>query len=134
MYAGFAEKMWALYCNAGHPVMENIVYQLFFVLCRPNELNFTQLIAVTFFTVRPVDRISRQRRKKSQGGNIFKIQYWMYAATATKKVAATCKLYSHLPRPRKSYRHERRTGRAPSFALLQFGQGKREEIIYFANH
>jgi len=29
MYAGFAEKMWALYCNAGHPVMENIVYQLF---------------------------------------------------------------------------------------------------------
>ena len=27
MYAGFAEKMWALYCNVGHLVMENIVHQ-----------------------------------------------------------------------------------------------------------
>jgi len=33
--------------------MEKIVYQLFLVLCRPNELNFTQLIAVTFTTVTP---------------------------------------------------------------------------------
>ena len=28
---------------------------------------------------------------------------------------------------------ERRNSRAPSFALLQFGQGKRQEIAYFAN-
>jgi len=64
MYAGFAEKMWALNaCNAGHPVIENIVYQLLFVLCRPNEINFTQLIAVTFATVRPVARISQRGAK-----------------------------------------------------------------------
>ena len=29
MYVGFAEKMWTLFCNAGHPVMENIVYSFF---------------------------------------------------------------------------------------------------------
>jgi len=40
--------------------MENNVYQLFFVLCRPNELTFTQLIAVTFTTVRPVTSILQQ--------------------------------------------------------------------------
>ena len=40
--------------------MENTVYQLFLVLCRPNQLNFTQLIAVTFTTVRQVARISQQ--------------------------------------------------------------------------
>jgi len=38
--------------------MENIVYRLFLVLCRSNELHFTQLIAVTFTTVRLVARIS----------------------------------------------------------------------------
>ena len=43
------------------------------------------------------------------------------------------KLYSHLPRPRKLYRYERRTAGAPSFALLQLAQGKRQEIEYFAN-
>jgi len=71
IYAGFAEKMWTLCCNAGHPVMENIVYQLFLVLCRHNEPNFTQLIAVTFTTVRPVARISQQGDQKSQGGACF---------------------------------------------------------------
>jgi len=40
--------------------MENTVYQVFLVLCRPNQLNFTQLIAVTFTTVRQVARISQQ--------------------------------------------------------------------------
>jgi len=43
------------------------------------------------------------------------------------------KLYSHLPRPRTLDRYERRTARAPSFALLQLAQGKRQEIAYFAN-
>ena len=60
---------------------------IFLVLCRTNELNFTQLIAVTFTTFRPVARISQQGSQKSQGGSMFKTQYWMYAATATKKVA-----------------------------------------------
>jgi len=41
-----------------------------------------------------------------------------------KQSLAICKLYSHLIRPRKLYRHERRTGGAPPFVLLQFGQGK----------
>jgi len=76
MYAGFSEKMWALYCNAGHPVMENIVYQLFLVVCRPNQLNFTQLIAVTFATVSPVARISQQGAKNHKWRHILKIQYW----------------------------------------------------------
>ena len=52
--------------------MESIVYQLFLVLCRPNELNFTQLIAVTFTTVRPAARISQQGGQKSQGATFFK--------------------------------------------------------------
>jgi len=43
------------------------------------------------------------------------------------------KIYSHLPRPRKLYRYERRTAPAASFALLQLAQGKRQEIAYFAN-
>jgi len=51
--------------------MENIVHQLFSVLCCPNELNFTQLIVVTFTTVRPVARISQQRRPKITRGHIF---------------------------------------------------------------
>jgi len=74
MYASFPAKMQALCCNAGHPVIDNIVtvYQLFLVLYRPNELTFTQLIAVTFTTptVRPVVRISQQGCQKSQGGHI----------------------------------------------------------------
>jgi len=37
-------------------------YQLFSVLCRPNELNFTQLIAVAFTTVRPITRNSQRGR------------------------------------------------------------------------
>ena len=72
MYAGFAEKMWALCCNVGNPVLESVVYQLFLVLCRTNELNFTQLIAVTFTTVRPVARISQQGSQKWQGGTFCK--------------------------------------------------------------
>jgi len=51
--------------------MENIVYQLFLVLCRPNELNFTQLIVVTFTAVRPVARISQQRGQKITRGQHF---------------------------------------------------------------
>jgi len=70
MFAGFVEKMWALCCNAGHAVMKSIVYQLFLVLCRPNELNFTQLIAVTFTTVRPQPRF-RSREAKSHKGAHF---------------------------------------------------------------
>jgi len=54
------------------PVMENIVFQLFLFLCRPNELNFTQLIAAPFATVRPVGRISQQGGGKyHKGGHIF---------------------------------------------------------------
>jgi len=67
--------------------MENIVYQLFLVLCRPNELNFTQLIAATFTTVSPVARISQQGGKELQGAAHFKNTILMYAATATKKLA-----------------------------------------------
>jgi len=43
-----------------------------FSLTRPNELNFTQLIAVTFATVRPVARISQLGSQKSQGGTFLK--------------------------------------------------------------
>ena len=50
-----------------------------------------------------------------------------------KKSLVTCKLYSHLPRPRKSCRYLRRTKRAASFAVLQLGQGKRQEIVDYAN-
>ena len=71
MYAGFAEKMWALCCNAGHPATENIVYQLFLVLCRLKELNFTQLIAITFTTVRTVARISQQGGAKNHKVGTF---------------------------------------------------------------
>jgi len=42
----------------------------------------------------------------------------MYAATATKKSLAICKLYSHLTQPRNLYRHERRTGWATSFDVI----------------
>jgi len=49
-----------------------------------------------------------------------------------KKSLATCKLCSHITRPGKLYIYERRTGRAPSVALLQLGQGKRHEKAYFA--
>jgi len=50
-----------------------------------------------------------------------------------KKLLATFKFYSHLTWTRKWYRYERRTGRAPPFALLQLGQGKRQKIAYFPN-
>jgi len=52
--------------------MENIVYQLFLVLCHPNQLNFTQLIAVTFTTVRTVARISQQGGRKHKWGIFYK--------------------------------------------------------------
>jgi len=55
--------------------MENIVYILFLVLRRPNELNFTQLIAVTFATVRPVARIFSVGETKISWMNIFQMQY-----------------------------------------------------------
>jgi len=51
--------------------MENVVYQLFLVLCRPKELNFTQLIAVTFTTVRPVTRILQQGGGNHKGGTFL---------------------------------------------------------------
>ena len=86
--------------------MENIAYQLFLVLCRPNELKFTQLIAVTFTTVRPVARISQQGGQKSQGGHICKYNIECMQQPPRKKSHVTCKLYSHLPRPRKLYRYE----------------------------
>jgi len=51
--------------------MENIVYQLFLVLCRPNELNFTQVIAVTVTTVIPVARIWQQGAKNHKGAHFL---------------------------------------------------------------
>jgi len=99
--------------------MENIVYQLFLVLCRPNELNFTQLIVVTFTTVRPVARISQLGGcKNHEVGAHFLNTILNVRSNRHEKSLATCKLYSHLPRPRKLYIHERRTGWAPSFAYL----------------
>jgi len=73
MFAGFAEKMWTLCCNAGHAVMESIVYQLVLVLCRPNEQNVTQLIVVTFATVRTAASISHQGAKYHKEAHIFNI-------------------------------------------------------------
>ena len=92
--------------------MENTVHQLFLVLCRPNKLNFTEMIAVTFTTVRPVARISQQGAKNHKGGGtFFKYGIDCMHQQPRKKSLATCKL--HLPRPRKLYKYERRTGRAP---------------------
>jgi len=51
--------------------MESIVYHLFLVLCRPNELNFTQLIPVTFTTVRPSQGFRSRGGPKITRGNIF---------------------------------------------------------------
>jgi len=51
--------------------MENIVYQLLFILCLPDELNFTQLIVVTFTTVWPVARSSQQGGCKNHKGGTF---------------------------------------------------------------
>ena len=77
-------------CNAGHPVMENIVYQLFLVLRHPNELNFTELMAVTFNTVRPVARISQQGTKNHNGEHIFKYNIDCMQQQPRKMSLATC--------------------------------------------
>jgi len=67
--------------------MENIVYQLFLVLCRPNELNFTQLIAVTFTTLSPVSRILQQGGQNHKGGKFFKYNIECMQQPPRKKVA-----------------------------------------------
>jgi len=53
--------------------MENIVYQLFLVLCRPNGLNFTQLI-VTMLRHSGSSPGFRRRGggKNHKGGTFFK--------------------------------------------------------------
>jgi len=93
----------------------------------PKDLRFEHVGA------RVVARMSQQGGLKITRGAHCYIQCWMYAATATKKSLVACKVHSHLFRPRKLYRYERRTCWAPSFDVLQPGQGKRQEIAYFAN-
>ena len=115
------------------PSNANIAHQLLLVFCRPNQLHFTQLIAVTFTTVWPVDRTSQQGVKNHKGGTFFKYNIECMQQPLRKKSLTACKLYSHLSRPRRLYRYERLIGRTPSFAILQLGQGKKQEIAYFAN-
>ena len=59
------------------------------------------------------------------------MQCWMYAATATKKSLALCKLYAHLPPPRKLYRYGRRTGEHRLLMFFNLGKGrdKKEHIL-----
>ena len=71
--------------------------------------------------------------KNHKRGHIFKYNVECMQQPPWKKSLAICKLYSRLTRPRKLYRYERRTGWAPSFDVLQLGQGKRQELAYFAN-
>ena len=72
--------------------------------------------------------------QKSQGGHIFKMQYWMYAATARKSRLRHVNLFIFNSTQKVIHTvYERWTGRAQSFALLQLGQGKRQEMAYFAN-
>jgi len=119
--------MWALCCNAGHPVMENIVYQLFLVLCRPtNRSNF-------YYSQARRQDFAAGRPRFTRGDTFLKYNIECMQQPPRKNSLATCKLYSHLPRPRRLYRYECRAGRGPSFALLKLGQGKRQEIAYFAN-
>jgi len=68
------------------------MYQLFFVLCRPNELHFTQLTPVTLTTVRPVARITQQ------GGHIIECMQEL----PRKKSLATCK-FIHIYLDSESY-------------------------------
>ena len=69
----------------------------------PKDLRFEHVGA------RVVARMSQQGGLKITRGAHCYIQCWMYAATATKKSLVACKVHSHLFRPRKLYRYERRT-------------------------
>ena len=78
--------------------------------------------------------VLRGREAKNQKRcHTISIQYWLFAATATKKSRLRyVNLIHFITRPRKLYKYERRNGRAPSFALLQLWHGKRQEIAYFS--
>ena len=68
---------------------------------------------------RAVARMSQQGGPKiTRGGHIFKYNIRCMQQPPRKKSLATCKLYSHLTRPRKLYRYERRTCWAPSFDVI----------------
>jgi len=85
------------------------------------------------FSSRAVARMSQHGDQKSQGGHIFKYNIGCMQQLPRKKSLAICKLYSHLTRPKKLHRYERRAGWAQSFDVLQLGQGKRQGIAYLAN-
>ena len=62
----------------------------------PNELNFTQLISVTFTTVRHVARMLQQGGAKITMGDIFfEYNIECMQQPPRKKSLVTCKLYSH---------------------------------------
>ena len=69
-----------------------------------------------------------QARRQDFAARAF-IQYNIECMQQTprKKSLETCKLQENLTRPRKFYRCGRRTGRAPSFVLLQLGRDIAEE-------
>ena len=70
--------------------------------------------------------------QKAQGGNIFKCNIRCMQQPPRKKSFGTCKLYSHLTRPRKLYKYGPRTSWAPPFDVLQLGQGKRQDCRRFS--
>ena len=113
--------------------MENIVYQFFIILCHPNEQNFTQLIAVTFTTLRPFARISQQGVKNHKGTHLLNAILNVCSNQHEKSRLRHVNFIRIQTRPRKLYRYECQTSQAPPFVLLQLGQGKRQEIAYFAN-
>ena len=68
--------------------------------------------------------------EKSQGETFFRYNIECMRQPQRKKSLAICKLCSHLPRPRKLYRYERRIGRAPSFALATWTREETRNSIF----